>query len=122
MSNTITGPDNGIHGQLSSNSNFISNDIEVQGNYGIDAYDCDFSRIDSNIVRGYGDGFEYGIRAHDSYYVNIETTISKTLDSMEFTLSSANAIVNYNRLIESSSADWVTGIHNSASNQFAQMV
>ena len=122
MSNTITGPDNGIHGQLSSNSNFISNDIEVQGDYAIDAYDCDFSRIDSNIIRGYGDGFESGIRADDSYYVNIEhNDIEDFRQYGIYFRSSANGVVNHNRLISANNGGYVRGIDNEASNQFAQV-
>ena len=122
LHNTIVGPDNGIHTQLSSNVDVISNEVEVQGNYGIDAYDCDFSRLDSNVVRGYDDGVEYGIRADQSYYVNIEhNDIEDFREYGIYFRHSANGIVNHNRVIGADNGEWMRGIDNDASNQFAQV-
>ena len=122
LDNEITGPDNGIHAHNSSNSEFVSNEVEVQGSYGIDAYDCDFSRIDSNVVRGYDDGVEYGIRAHESAFVNIE--YNDIQDFREYGIyfrNSANGVVSHNRVIGADNGGWMRGIDNEASNQFAQV-
>ena len=121
-------PDNGIHARNSSNSDFVSNEIEVQGEYGIDAYDCDFSRIDSNVVRGYDDGVQYAIHAPESYYVNVEhNDLTEFRHMGVYFQNSANAKVNHN-VIEIGdspySNDYYTpnsGIFNDASNQFAEV-
>ena len=90
--------------------------------YGIDAYDCDFSRIDSNVVRGYDDGVEYGVRAHESAFVNIE--YNDIQDFREYGIyfrNSANGIVNHNRVIGADNGGWMRGIDNEANDQFAQV-
>ena len=96
--------------------------MRFRADYGIDAYDCDFSRIDSNVVRGYDDGVEYGIRAHESAFVNIE--YNDIQDFREYGIyfqNSGNGVVNHNRVIGADNGGWMRGIHNDAGDQFAQV-